>query len=120
MRRWKSGTITAAMMLAILSVNATGQANKKAGALTTTGIDVVNGKIEIINYRGRPALHLVPLPGKENGDDGMMAVLSTTDFQDGTIEADVAGAPRAGAAPTMRGFIGIAFRTDDGHSEIFY
>jgi hypothetical protein len=34
------------------------------------------------------------------------------EFQDGTIEADVAGVPAAGADTSARGFVGIAFRVD--------
>jgi hypothetical protein len=51
-----------------------------------------------------------------------MAVLSTSDFEDGTIEVDVAGKPRAGAVQDARGFIGIAFRVmpDDAHFECLY
>ena len=74
------------------------------------GLELVNAKAEISNYRGRGAVHLVPLPGQEAGDETMTAILSGTDFGDGTIEAEVAGAPRAGAAPDQRRFIGILFR----------
>ena len=43
-------------------------------------------------------------------------------FQDGTIELNVAGAPRPGMPPDSRGFIGLSFRTGDHGewSEVFY
>jgi len=86
------------------------------------GLEVVNAKAESTNYQGRRALHLVPLPGHEAGDEMMMAILKDTDFADGTIEAEVAGAPRAGAAPDQRGFIGILFRVQEhgSRAEDFY
>jgi hypothetical protein len=39
-----------------------------------------------------------------------IAILTDSDFQDGVIEAIVAGLPRADADEGARGFIGIAFR----------
>jgi Domain of Unknown Function (DUF1080) len=86
------------------------------------GLGLVNAKAEISNYRGRGAVHLVPLPGHEAGDEMMMAILKDSDFTDGTIEAEVAGAPRAGAAPDQRGFIGILFRVQQTglRAEDFY
>ncbi|MGA2588978.1 MAG: family 16 glycoside hydrolase [Bryobacteraceae bacterium] len=84
--------------------------------------EMVNGKAEVVAYRGRRAVHLQPLPGHEADDGSMLAILKDTAFQDGTIEAEVAGAPRAGAAPSMKGFIGIAFRVQPHGSpaELFY
>jgi hypothetical protein len=73
-------------------------------------LEVVNGETEITTYRGRKAVHLLPQPGHETGDGAMLAILKGTDFRDGAIDVDVAGAPRPGAEPGMKGFIGIAFR----------
>jgi len=42
-----------------------------------------------------------------------LAVITGTSFQDGTIEAEIAGAPQAGAAEGARGFVGIAFRVQE-------
>ena len=39
-----------------------------------------------------------------------LAVIDGTDFSDGVIEAEIAGAPGAGAGEGARGFVGIAFR----------
>jgi len=85
-------------------------------------LEIVNVKAEKASYRGRPAIHLLdnsssPTPG------GEMALVSGTDFSDGTIEVDVAGSPRARAPDsTARGFIGIAFRIqpDQTHFECIY
>ena len=76
-------------------------------AQSPESFDVVNGKAEMVTYRGRAALHLVP--DHRTSDDSVLAMLKGIDFADGIIEADVAGAPRADAPPDARGFIGIAF-----------
>jgi hypothetical protein len=74
------------------------------------GFDVVNGKAEITTYRGRRAVHLVPLPDHRTATDAVLAILTGRDFKDGTIEVEVAGSRRADSRPDDRGFIGIAFR----------
>jgi hypothetical protein len=89
----------------------------------------VNVKAELANYRGRSAVRLLDEPSptanqspNQPGGVHAMAFLSGTDFGDGTIEADLAGAPRSGAGEGARGFVGIAFRIqpDGSHFECFY
>jgi hypothetical protein len=89
---------------------------------STDGLELVNGKAEMAAYRGRKAVHLMPLPGHEMADGSVFAILKGTDFKDGAIEVDLAGAPRPGADPSMKGFIGIAFRVQPhaDASEMFY
>ncbi len=86
------------------------------------GLELVRAKGEVVTYRGRGALRLVPLPGPQSSDEGLLAILTGSDFKDGTVEVAVAGSPRAGVAPDMRGFIGIAFRVQPHGSrfENFY
>jgi hypothetical protein len=88
----------------------------------TKDLTAVGGKVESVTYKGRGAVHLAPAAGAENGDGDMMAILAGPDFKDGTIEIEVAGAPRAGAPDDARGFIGVAFRVQEqGHKgEYFY
>ena len=83
--------------------------------------EVVNGRIEVVTYRGRRAVKLLP-PAAEGKNDEMLAILAGSQFKNGTIEVDVAGAPRAGMPPDARGFIGLAFRTGEHGewAEIFY
>ena len=85
-------------------------------------VQVANGHTEIVDYRGRRAIKLVPSPETAGKDEDMLAILAEHSFKDGTIEVDVAGAPRAGMPPDSRGFIGIAFRTGarGEWSELFY
>ena len=85
-------------------------------------LKTIGGKAEPVTYKGRTAVHLVPSPDSEHGDGDMMAILTGPDFKDGTIELDVAGAPRAGAPDDARGFVGLAFRLQDKgqKGEYFY
>jgi hypothetical protein len=89
-------------------------------------MEVVNGRAEIVQYRGRRAVHLVDFPVKPGETRDLagypMAILPGAGFLDGTIEAEVAGGVRAGADPDARGFVGIAFRVQPHGSrfECFY
>jgi hypothetical protein len=81
------------------------------------GVEPVNVKAEVATYRGRPAVRLT----NQAGEQAPIAVISDSDFADGTIQVDVAGAPRGGASEGARGFIGIAFRVQGaGRFECFY
>jgi len=84
--------------------------------------EVLNGRASITDYRGRRAVKLIPAPEMLGKDADILAILAGSRFKDGTIDVDVAGAPRAGAAADARGFIGLAFRTGDHGewSEVFY
>jgi len=90
------------------------------------GLDPVKTTAEVATYRGRRALRVVNedlLTGASTPTGGQaIAIVKTSDFKDGTIEADVAGGPREGAQPSTRGFVGIAFRIQDHGSryEAFY
>jgi hypothetical protein len=72
---------------------------------------VVNGRTELVTYRGIRAVKLLPAPETAGKDLDMLALLAGAEFKDGTIEVAVAGAPRPGSPPDSRGFIGISFRT---------
>ncbi len=76
------------------------------------------------SYRGRRAVRLVNDDGPVGTVSGgqVLAIVKGSDFEDGTIEAEIAGFPRQGAKPTTRGFVGVAFRVQDHGSryEAFY
>ena len=76
----------------------------------------------MVTYRGVRAVKLVPAPESGNKDEDMLALLDGAEFRDGTIQLEVAGAPRPGAPAESAGFIGISVRTG-AHgewSELFY
>jgi hypothetical protein len=84
--------------------------------------EVVNGRAKVVDYRGRRAVTLVPAPETRGKDASILAILAGPQFKDGTIEVDIAGAPRPDAAEDSRGFVGLAFRTGTHGewSEVFY
>jgi hypothetical protein len=87
-------------------------------SLTDTNALVVSGgEAQIVEYQGRTA---VLLTKKSDGD--VFAFIKGTQFQDGTIEADVAMKVTTPPGVRMPGFIGIAFRgrPDASHYELFY
>jgi hypothetical protein len=77
-------------------------------------------KAEAAEYRGTKAIRLTNIPNAK--DEGTLAVVTGQEFQDGTIDLEVAGAPGAGAGEGARGFIGVAFRVnpDGSKFELFY
>ena len=117
-----------ALMLATLPacVCAQGQgvalpSSTNAGLTSTEGVDILDGKAEIVDYKGRRAMHLNPVPNA-GSDASTLAILPAEDFHDGVIEVDVAGSPRPGSPESSRGFIGIAFRLQarGAKGEYFY
>jgi hypothetical protein len=95
------------------------------------GIDVLNAKAQATTYRGQRCIRLLDSPnadpnmteGRKLGEKRLVGILTRSDFQDGVLEVEVAGSPRAGSPDTTaRGFIGIAFRTqkDAARYECFY
>lgn len=105
----------------LLAVANLGQAapNVQTFALNDTkDLVLVNVKAEAVDYKGREAVRLTN--GTEK--DGF-ALLQGTDFQDGTIEGEIAlkiTPPPPGVR--MPGFVGIAFRArpDASRYELFY
>jgi 3-keto-disaccharide hydrolase len=87
-------------------------------ALTDTKDLVLrNVHAEAVEYEGRKAVRLT----KDTEKDGF-ALVRGTDFQDGTIEADIALKITTPPAVRMPGFVGIAFRArpDASAYELFY
>jgi hypothetical protein len=99
---------------ALMVLNAGGQATRaRIDVLrldSMEGLETVNTKADIVMYRGKRALHLAPPQNHETDRDSMVALVGGTDFQDGTIEAEVAGLPITAMDPTARGFVGVEFR----------
>ncbi|MGH9581595.1 MAG: hypothetical protein ACRD4O_01510 [Bryobacteraceae bacterium] len=83
----------------------------------TKNLVLVNVKAEAVEYQGRKCVRLT----SDTGKDGF-ALLRSTDFQDGTIEADIALKITTPPGRRMPGFFGIAFRArpDASRYELFY
>lgn len=84
-----------------------------------TGLELVRVLSQTVSYRGHKALRLVEAPGANNN---AIALVNGVEFQDGTIDVDVAGVPAAGSNEGARGFVGVAFRSTPhaGAYDCFY
>jgi hypothetical protein len=77
-----------------------------------------------VEYRGHAAVRLTesaPADSAPSNDAETLAIVPGLSLQDGTIEITLSGDTVPTAAPTARGFVGLAFRVvDPGHFECFY
>jgi hypothetical protein len=78
-----------------------------AASLSIESLAPVNATVKSVEHRGRSAVQLVP-----GGGEDVLAIVKGSSFTNGTIEVDLAGAPRAGAPADSRGFIGVAFHVE--------
>ena len=83
---------------------------------TTDSLTPQKSTISPVVYRDLKAIRVTG-----EGDQNLV-LIAGTDFYNGTIEVEMAGAPGAGAAAAARGFVGMAFRTskDLSQFEAFY
>ena len=75
---------------------------------TGTGLEFVHVVPKTVTYQGQKALRL---DEEKNYNGEAVALLTGSDFSDGTIEVDLAGVPGAGSDSGARGFVGVAFRS---------
>jgi hypothetical protein len=73
-----------------------------------TGLELIRVVQQAVTYHGQKALRLTEAPGANNN---AVALVDGVQFQDGTIDVDVAGLPAAGSNEGARGFVGVAFRS---------
>jgi len=107
-------------------------ATKRYPLETTAGLRPVNVTVEPATHAGKRGVRvLVPdsmmrriqqLPASEQVQVEQLVVIEGTDFSNGVIEAEIAGAPAPDAMEGARGFVGIAFRLQpDGKTyDAFY
>ncbi|HEV8133603.1 MAG TPA: hypothetical protein VGP85_02955, partial [Pyrinomonadaceae bacterium] len=115
--------LTTFILLSALLTTAISSAQTQKLSLTSTqDLKLVNVTTESVTYNGRAAVRVTDAAPTGLGDEGRLAVLSNTDFQDGTIEVDLTGAPLPNASEGARGFVGLAFRVapDQSHFECIY
>jgi hypothetical protein len=98
-------TVAAAVVLAIPLHAATkpGRFAVESGE----GLELVHVVPKPVTYQGQKALRL---DGEKNSSGESLALLTGSEFTDGTIDVDLAGQPAAGSDAGARGFVGIAFR----------
>src|SRR5579864_4355464 len=79
-------------------------------------------RAESVTFKGQKAVRISDAAPTDAPDGERFAMVSGTDFQDGTIEVELTGDTLPGAPPEFRGFTGIAFRAsaDGSKYEAFY
>ncbi len=75
-------------------------------------------KLESVDYLGKRAVKITEDGQVANGE--AYATVKDAVFHNGAIEVELAGSPAAGAFDSARGFIGIAFRLQNGQFEYIY
>jgi len=112
-----------ALLVTLIALHQTARAQSAPATQTfaltdTTGLIAKNVDVKAVEYKGRKAVLVTPAANQRDG----FALLPGTDFQDGTIEADVALKITTPPGVRMPGFFGIAFRArpDASHYELFY
>jgi hypothetical protein len=75
-------------------------------------------RLESVEYKDKRAIKVIEDGQPGNGE--AYAVVTGTEFHNGTIEVEVAGQPAPGVGEGARGFIGVAFRLRDGRFEYIY
>ena len=112
----KPSLATTAAVLALTIIPAAWAQNSEE--LTPEQLTPHNVSLTAATYNGRKAVRVMGTPDAQNGDS--YAVVKGTSLREGTIEAELAGKPAAGAGGGARGFIGIAFRLQGEKYEYIY
>jgi hypothetical protein len=105
-------------IMASLLVSATPAGQTKDYALdSASGVRLVNLVAQPAVLQGKKGLRLTSdeaaLKQAGPADIEQLARIEGLEFSNGTIEAEIAGAPSEGASAGARGFVGVAFRLQD-------
>jgi len=106
-----------AAALAFLAVPLGGRAasNQPNASIDPASLEAHHVKVEAAEFLGRKAIRLTTVPPDKDGEG--FALVRGTDFQDGTIDVDVAVKITTPPGVRMPGFTGLAFRMSaDGAS----
>jgi len=97
----------AAAVVSMLTLHAAGK-TAHYPVETGTGLEFVHVVPKAVTYQGQKALRLDEM---QNSNGEALALVTGSEFTDGTIEVDLAGLPGAGSDAGARGFVGVAFRS---------
>src|SRR5712691_11384938 len=89
-----------------------------ASAQTVDQLTPHKVKLESVDYLGKRAVKITEDGQVANGE--AYAIVKDAVFHNGAIDVELAGRPAEGAAGGARGFIGIAFRLQNGQFEYIY
>ena len=111
-----------AALLGFAALPAAGQEYRLDSARALTLVDV---QAQPVSFEGKRGLRvtlstdakqrLAQQTGGQPASPEQLAVIDGSDFANGVIEAEIAGAPAPDAPPGARGFVGIAFRVKPDH-----
>ncbi len=89
---------------------------------STDGLKLNRVSAEAASFKGRKAIRVTEPAGAPSQREDRLVILAGTEFEDGTIEVDLAGQPGGGSFEGARGFVGVAFRVapDLSKYECFY
>lgn len=107
-------------VLPLLMVVLTATFSDAQEKLTAANLESHNVVFEQVEYKKKSAIRVIEKPGTRGE---AMAIVTGTDFINGTIEVELAGDRRPESDTTNRGFVGIAFRIqkrDTLQFECFY
>src|SRR5882672_651134 len=89
-----------------------------ASAQTVSQLVPHQVRLASVDYLGKRAVKITEDGQVANGE--AYAIVKDAVFHNGAIDVELAGRPAAGAAGGARGFIGIAFRLQNGQFEYIY
>jgi hypothetical protein len=101
------------MLIAILMLSLCTGFTQSPGSIPLDALNEMqsrNVQTERMTYKGRSALRVTDTAPANVPDGERLVILSKTEFQDGVIEIELTGEPRANAGEGARGFVGVAFR----------
>lgn len=109
--------VTLATTLTLLNIDGSAQ-TRHYPLVSTAGLRLVNATAEPATLNGKKGLRVTEKlpaqtsqsPEAQRTTGRALVVVEGTEFTNGVIEAEIAGAPAPGAPETARGFVGIAFR----------
>lgn len=94
---------------ALLTSTAAGQTLENP-LTSSEGLELINVNADPVEHAGRSGLRVTRADGYTDG--GTLVLIPGSEFENGTIELEIAGEPAPGADASMRGFVGVAFRVD--------
>jgi hypothetical protein len=100
----------AALFLAFASNAVAGTAELSIPLDRLSQVEARNVTVRAVEYRGSPSLEIRRIASGAAPDIDTFAFVPGLDFNDGTIEVEVAGSPLPDAPPDARGFVGLVFR----------
>lgn len=108
-------TVTVATLSIFLAAGALDAQTMDRPLTSADGLSLINVDAKVVEYSGRSGLRVTAKDGHTAGET--LVVVEEIEFRDGVIEVELAGEPAPGADPSMRGFIGVAFRVDPANAE---